>query len=122
MQKQSAGHDSHDTPQGGKGWFALWHNTPLYLRIIGGVILGVSVGVLLGERAAALEIPSKLVLRILGALAPPLILLAIVQALMKAQVGGRQALRLVGLLLLNTVVAIVIGLTVANVIQPGRWS
>ena len=33
---------------------------------------------------------------ILGALAPPLILLAIVQALMRAQLGGRQALRLVG--------------------------
>ncbi len=66
--------------------------------------------------------PAKLVLRILGALAPPLILLAIIQALMRARVGGRQALRLVGLLLLNTLVAICIGLGVANLIQPGRWS
>ena len=51
-----------------------------------------------------------------------MILLAIVQSLMRAQVGGRQALRLGGLLLLNTLVAITIGLVVANVIQPGRWT
>jgi len=101
------------------GW---WHATPLYLRILAAVALGVVVGVLLGEHAAVLEMPSKLVLRILGALAPPLILLAIVQALMRAQIQGRQTLHLIGLLLLNTLVAIFIGLTVANIIQPGRWS
>jgi Na+/H+-dicarboxylate symporter len=99
-----------------------WHAAPLYLRILGAVACGIAVGLVLGPRAAALELPSKMVLRILGALAPPLILLAIVQALMKAQMAGRQALRLVGLLLLNTLVAIGIGLAVANVIQPGRWS
>jgi DAACS family dicarboxylate/amino acid:cation (Na+ or H+) symporter len=62
------------------------------------------------------------VLRVLGALAPPLILLAIVQAFLQAQIAGRQTLRLAGLLLLNTLVAICIGLAVANLIQPGRWS
>jgi DAACS family dicarboxylate/amino acid:cation (Na+ or H+) symporter len=36
-------------------------------------------------------------------------------------VAGRKTLRLVGLLALNTLVAIGIGLLVANVIQPGRW-
>jgi DAACS family dicarboxylate/amino acid:cation (Na+ or H+) symporter len=86
------------------------------------VILGVLAGVVLGERAGGFEVPSKLVLRVLGALAPPLILLAIVQALMRAHVGGRQALRLAVLLLTNTLVAIAIGLLVANVVQPGRWS
>ena len=60
--------------------------------------------------------------RVLGALAPPLILLAIIQALMHVHVGGHKAWRLAWLLLLNTLVAIGIGLAVANVIQPGRWS
>jgi DAACS family dicarboxylate/amino acid:cation (Na+ or H+) symporter len=101
------------------GW---WRATPLYLRILGAVALGLAVGVTLGEQAAALETPSKLVLRILGALAPPLILLAILQALMRAHLGGRRALRLVALLLTNTLVAIGIGLLVANVLQPGSWS
>ncbi len=103
------------------GFWQRWHNWPLYLRIVGAVALGLLVGVLLGERAEILQVPSKLVLRVLGALAPPLVLLAIVQALMRAEIGGRQASRLAGLLVLNTLVAISVGVLVANVIQPGRW-
>ena len=117
-------------------FFQWWHHTPLYLRILGGVVLGVAVGLgaswlsysapqtadatryfLLG-----LETPSKLVLRLLGALAAPLILVAVIQALMHAELPRGSALRLVSLLLLNTVVAIFIGLAVANAIQPGRWA
>jgi len=104
-----------------RGLWRRWQSWPLYLRIVGAVALGVLVGILLGERADALQLPSKLVLRVLGALAPPLVLLAIVQALMRAEIAGRQASRLVGLLILNTLVAISIGLLVANVLQPGRW-
>lgn len=106
----------------GSGWWARWHKTPLYLRILIGFGLGIVTGLLLGDGAAPLEIPSKLVLRVLGALAPPLILLAVVHALMHADLPRGSALRLLGLLLLNTVVAIVIGLLVANVLQPGRWT
>ena len=155
--------------------FHWWHHTPLYLRILGGVVLGVLVGLAVshgvrplvdalapagtsqtgeeasdappaegradagstdqppakkltrGEEWAAqilflLETPSKLVLRLLGALAAPLILLAVIQALMHAQLPRGSGLRLFSLLLLNTVVAILIGLTVANVLQPGRWT
>ena len=114
--------ESNEQAAGPRGWLGRWHAWPLYLRIVGAVVLGLVVGMLLGERAGVLAIPSKLVLRVLGALAPPLILLAIVQALLRAEIAGRQALRLAGLLLLNTVVAITIGLVVANVIQPGRWT
>jgi DAACS family dicarboxylate/amino acid:cation (Na+ or H+) symporter len=99
-----------------------WHRTPLYLRIVGGMVLGIIAGVLLGVSAAPLAIPSKLVLRVLGALAPALILLAIIQALMTAKFERGTAGRLLRLLLLNTLVAICVGLTVANVIKPGRWA
>ena len=102
--------------------FARWHRTPLYLRIVGGMLLGLIVGLLLGAHAGVLAVPSKLVLRVLGALAPPLILLAIVQALMGAKFEPGTAGRLFRLLALNTLVAIGIGLLVANVIRPGRWS
>lgn len=101
---------------------ARWSATPLYARILAAVALGVVVGALLGDDAHWLDAPAKVILRILGALAPPLILLAVVQALMRAHLGGRQALRLVALLLSNTLVAIAIGLFVANVVQPGSWS
>ncbi|MCC2671416.1 MAG: dicarboxylate/amino acid:cation symporter, partial [Armatimonadetes bacterium] len=50
----------------------------------------------------------------------PLILVAIIQALMTAEFRGGRVLRLAGLLVLNTLVAIVIGLAVANVMQPGK--
>jgi Na+/H+-dicarboxylate symporter len=99
-----------------------WHATPLYLRILGGVVLGVLVGLILQERAHPLEVPSRLVLRLLGALASPLILLAVVQALMHAQLPKGSALRLVFLLALNTLVAIAIGLAVANIVRPGKWT
>ena len=99
---------------------AAWHNLPLYVRIIIGVILGVATGLLLGNQAAFLAVPGKLVLRLLGALAPPLILAAIVHTFMTTHLGGPLAVRLPRLLLMNTLVAITIGLTVANVIQPGR--
>jgi Na+/H+-dicarboxylate symporter len=104
------------------GVVARWHQTPLYLRILGGLALGVLTGLLLGDQAASLAIPSKLVLRLLGALAPALVLFAIIQALMNARFEKGTAGRLIRLLVLNTLVAISIGLLVANVLQPGRLS
>ncbi len=102
--------------------FGCWHSVPLYIRILAGVFFGVVVGVLVGDDASVFEIPSKLVLRLLGALASPLIMLAVVQALMHAQIPRGSGFRLVGLLVLNTLVAIFIGLLVANVVQPGGWT
>mgnify|MGYP001272747952 FL=1 len=102
------------------GLVARWQQIPLYGRIVIGVILGVAAGLALGSQAAFLATPGKLVLRLLGALAPPLILAAIVHTFMTTHLGGPLAARLPRLLLMNTLVAITVGLTVANVIQPGR--
>ncbi len=104
------------------GIFAWWHDIPLYQRIIGGAIVGVGAGLLLRERARYLEIPSKLILRILGALAPPLIFFAVLNAIRTANIAARDAGRLAVILITNTLVAILIGLLVANVVRPGRWS
>jgi len=99
---------------------ARWQRIPLYARIVMALVLGVMVGMLMGSHAAVLAVPGKLVLRLLGALAPPLILAAIVHTFMTTQLGGPLAMRLPRLLLLNTLVAIMVGLTVANIIQPGQ--
>ncbi len=104
------------------GVLAWWHRTPLYFRILGAMALGLVAGLVLGQSAAPLAVPSKLVLRLLGALAPALILFAIIQALMAAHFEKGTAGRLIRLLILNTVVAILIGLLVANVVKPGHWS
>ncbi len=102
------------------GLIARWQQIPLYGRIVIALILGVMVGLTLENQAASLAVPGKLVLRLLGALAPPLILAAIVHTFMTTHLGGPLAARLPRLLLLNTLVAITVGLTVANVIQPGQ--
>jgi len=104
------------------GLIAWWHRTPLYVRIVGGMALGVLTGLIAGEHAAPLAIPSRLVLRLLGALAPALVLFAIMQALVNAAFAKGTASRLIRLLLLNTLVAIIVGLLVANLLKPGQWS
>lgn len=102
-----------------RGPLSWWTEMPLYLRIVIGLVLGVIVGVVFGPAAAKLDVPSRLILRLLGAIAPAIILVAVIQALMHAKLGGRMALRLGSLLALNTVVAICVGLLVANVVRPG---
>ena len=105
-----------------KSWLSRFNATPLYVRILIAMMLGLVTGLLLGEHASFLEVPSRVILQLLAALAPPLILIAVVHVLMTTQISGRTAGRLAGLLLLNTTVAIAIGLTVANVMKPGTWS
>lgn len=93
---------------------------PLYIRIAIALAIGVVVGLILPSGwAQHFNIPATMILRLLGAIAPPLILVAVSRALIGANVGGKLAGKMFFLLALNTIVAILIGLTVANVIRPG---
>ena len=103
---------------------------PLYVQILGALVLAVILGLALGagnpspqaaEIAKDLAIPCNLVLKALRALATPLILLAVLHAFLTTNIPGRAGRRLAVLLLSNTTVAIVIGLLVANVLRPGTW-
>ena len=101
---------------------------PLYQRILAAMVLGIMLGLSarqwlepeLAEQLShyLLDI-GKLVLRLLSMIALPLIFVAIVHALLTADVGARTARRMAVLLLTNTLVAIGIGLLVVNVLQPG---
>lgn len=86
------------------------------------MVLGVLLGLLLGERAEIFRPVSHVILQLLGALAPPLILMAVVHVLMTSDIPKSSVAKLAGLLLLNTCVAIMIGLGVANLMQPGKWN
>jgi Na+/H+-dicarboxylate symporter len=104
------------------GWLGRWSAIPLYIRILVALVLGLITGLVLGERAIVFEMPSKVILQLLGALAPPLILVAVTHVLMTTEISGKTAGRLAGLLLLNTTMAILIGMVVANVVRPGNWA
>ncbi len=102
--------------------------TPLYLRIVIGLLIGLGLGTLLRHYdalrpyAGVPGMVSGLILRLLGALAPPLILIAVLDTLIKARLAGGVVRRMIFLLVTNTLAAIFIGLMVANVIKPGTWS
>jgi Na+/H+-dicarboxylate symporter len=104
-----------------------WKNLPLYLQILIVLPLAVGLGVLLGnttlppETIEHLALPCTLVLKALRTLATPLILLAVLHSFLTTQIPGRSGSRLAVLLLTNTLVAIFIGLGVANLVQPGKW-
>ena len=94
---------------------------PLYVRIVIALGLGVLVGLLLPETwTPYFDIPARMILRLLGAIAPPLILVAVSRALVGANVRGKLAGRMFFLLALNTMVAIFVGLLVANIVRPGQ--
>jgi len=94
---------------------------PLYVQIVAAVALGAGVGLWLpASIARSFDIPAGLILRLLGATAPPLILVAVMRALLGTTIHGKLAGRMLFLLTLNTLVAILIGLATANTIGPGR--
>ncbi len=96
---------------------------PLSARIVVAVVLGIIAARVLGpHRAAALGNVGMLVIRVLKALATPLILFAVLDAFARTEIPGRQAGRLFALSTLNALVAIVLGLGVSHVFNAGaRW-
>jgi Na+/H+-dicarboxylate symporter len=100
---------------------------PLYLQIVAALIVAVIVGVLLGagnpiwpkDVIEHLALPATLILKALRTLATPLIFLAIIHTFLTAEIPSRSGRKLAILLVTNTVVAIAIGLLVANVLRPG---
>lgn len=92
---------------------------PLYVWVIGAVLMAVPVGMAWGEGADRLEILPKLILRALTALAAPLVVLAILSAIVTNEIRGRLGALMMGFYLLNTIVAMVIGLALTNAIRPG---
>jgi DAACS family dicarboxylate/amino acid:cation (Na+ or H+) symporter len=92
---------------------------PLYVWVIAAVLVAIPIGLYWGEGATALELMPRVILRALTALAAPLVVLAILSAIVTNEIHGRQGALMMGFYLINTLVAMVIGLTLTNLIQPG---
>jgi Na+/H+-dicarboxylate symporter len=122
----------HDEPES-RPW-----GLPLYVWVLIAVALAIPVGLALGVDASrvegwpepalkflggvvvALDLMPALIIRALGALAAPLVVLAILSAIVANDIRGRQGARMMLYYLINTLAAMVIGLTLTNLIQPGR--
>ena len=92
---------------------------PLYVWVLIAVALAVPVGLFWGEGAVKLSILPALIIRALSALAAPLVVLAILHAIVSNDIRGRQGFRMMLYYLVNTLVAMGIGLALANLVRPG---
>jgi Na+/H+-dicarboxylate symporter len=103
-------------------WFPLW------ARVALGLALGIAIGVWAGKEPIVggfgteqLGRLGMLVIRALKALAVPLVALVVIDALLRFRIEGRQGLRLLRICLVNVSVAMLIGLTLTNLLRPGRY-
>jgi Na+/H+-dicarboxylate symporter len=92
----------------------------MVLRIVLGIALGIVVGELFGARAEPLAQMGTVILDMIKGLAGPLLLFAILDAFLRTAVKGRSAWLMIGISLTNAAIAITIGLTLSNTLQPGR--
>ena len=100
---------------------------PFFIFILVALLIGAVCGHLWHEKLVSLPFTpdslkwiSDVILRLLRLLATPLIFSAVLASILAANITGKKAGRLMWLLMSNTVVAITIGLVVANLLQPGN--
>ncbi len=99
---------------------------PLSLRVLMAVALGALLGVIGGNEAYLWGLRNEhlgqigmLAIRLLKALAVPLILFAILEAFVRTPISARSGGRLVTICLINVSMACAIGLLLMNTIEPG---
>jgi Na+/H+-dicarboxylate symporter len=93
---------------------------PLALQILLGMALGAFVGWWFGTAAKPLGDLGTLVIQMIKASAAPLLFFAIVEAVITADIRWRDGLRMALIATTNASIALMIGLTLANVLQPGH--
>ena len=104
---------------------SLWRryrSVPLVYRIFAGFVLGALAGILFGDAMAVVAPIGDLVLRLLNMLIVPIIVFTLLTGIRRLSPArlGRIGGATVGLYALTTTVAGLIGLAVANLLQPGR--
>ncbi|MDR3621056.1 MAG: dicarboxylate/amino acid:cation symporter [Paludisphaera borealis] len=92
---------------------------PLYVWVIAAAVLAIPIGWYWGEGASALKIMPDLIMRALTAIAAPLVVLAILHAIVSNEIHGRHGALMMVFYLINTLVAMLIGLGLTNLVKPG---
>lgn len=100
---------------------------PFFVYILVALVIGAGFGHLWHEKLITLPFEpdslkwvSDVVLRMLRLLATPLIFSAVLASILTANITGKKAGKLMWLLMSNTVIAICIGLLIANTMKPGQ--
>lgn len=95
------------------------------LSSIGWIVFALIAGAVLGLTApklATLVTPlSKFILQLIKAAATPLVFFAVMEAILRYKVAGKDFSRLLVITFINSAIAIAIGLLIANVFQPGQY-
>lgn len=97
-------------------------NSSLILRISIALVLGVTVGLVGGQAVADWLAPfGELLLRLLKFLIVPIVLFTLMVGINQANIGsmGRVGRKLMGFYVLSSALAIVVGLAVATLLEPG---
>ncbi len=116
---QPEDHDLAPQPLTGEEPESRFGGLPLYGWVIIAVLLAIPTGWALGENATHLRLLPTLILRALTALAAPLVVFAILSAIVTNEIKGRQGALMMLFYLINTAIAMMIGLTLTNLVKPG---
>ena len=100
-------------------WFAI----PLWQRVVGGLLVGILIGTLWPEGAAAIRLVGDLFVRLIKMLVVPVVLITIAAGI--AGLGDPRRLgpiggRTVGLFALTTLIAVSIGMATGLLLRPGE--
>ena len=95
--------------------------SPLAFRIVVAMALGVLAGVVFRDSMAPLGIVGKLFIQLIKVMAIPLVFFSILDAMITTQISWKSAGRLFLVVLINTSIALSIGLTLSNLVEPGRY-
>jgi len=99
-----------------------WFTTPLWKRIVLALILGVIVGAIWGEGAQSIRWIGDLFIRLIQMVVVPLIFITIVAGIVAMgdpHKLGSLGIKTLAIYMGTTLIAIIIGLTMAAIIQPG---
>ena len=85
------------------------------------MVLGIGVGVVAGSSTSGLGIIGKLFIQLIKVMAVPLVFFSIVDALISTRITWGAARKLLTVVVVNTSIALVIGLVLSNTMQPGTY-
>lgn len=88
-------------------------------RILIAMLLGAATGAVLGPQAKVLKDLGTVLIDLIKALAGPLVLFAILEAFLRTDVKARSAGLMITISLGNATLAMIVGLTLSNLLRPG---